>query len=153
MNFNDYLTRQMNEDRRAFIIHFPAMRGKTKFARRVREVRQDVYLLDMQEYFSTHDDLPSIRQLNSDALWDFLLRLNVPEPVILVDNPDFLLNTWKPAEKENFLHKIKVALRSPADTAKTFVFMIQTDNILSDAQIVNSYGDSRVLPLDAFNAL
>ena len=153
MNFHDYLNRQQNEDRRAFVIHYGAKSGKTRFARRICETRQDVYLLDLLAYFLEHPELPPIQKCGFDTLKDLLLTLAVPQDVIVVDNPDFLLNTWSAEEKRSLLNWLRVQLRSPTVTQKTFVFVIQTDDTIAAAELRNSYRESRVLPLDAFDAL
>lgn len=153
MNFHDYLNRQQNEDRRAFIIHYGAGSGKTRFARRICETRQDAYLLDLLAYFLEHPELPPIDKCSFDTLKDLLLTLVVPRDVIVVDNPDFLLNTWSAEEKHRLLNWLRTQLRSPGVTQKAFVFVIQTDDILAAADLHNSYGEPRVLALDAFDAL
>jgi len=153
VNFHEYLNRQNNEDRRAFIIHYPAASGKTDFARRICETRQDAYLLDLQSYFLNHPELPPIVECGISTLKGILLSLNIPECVLVVDNPDFLLNTWSDEEKRGFLTWLRTQLRSPVDTDKTMVFVIQSDDIIAAADIQNSYGQQRVLALNQFEAL
>lgn len=153
MNFHEYLNRQQNEDRRAFIIHYPARSGKTRFARRICETRQDACLLDLLVYFLDHPQLPPIQQCGVDALQGLLLGLDVPQSVVVVDNSDFLLNTWSAEEKRRLFNWLRVQLRSPAVTQKTFIFVIQTDDIIAAADLRNSYHESRVLALHEFDAL
>ena len=153
MNFQDYLNRQQSEDRRAFIIHYPAKSGKTRFAERVRQTRADVLLLDLQEYYVGHLDLPPIDEFDFPALRRLLLSLKAPEPVIIVDNADFLFNTWHAAEKQNLLNWLRVGLRSPGDTTKTLVFIVQEDGVLATATFHNSLGEPRVLALNEFEAV
>ena len=153
MNFHDYLNRQQNEDRRAFIIHYGARSGKTRFARRICETRQDAYLLDLLAYFLEHPELPPIDKCSFDTLKGLLLTLAVPRDVIVVDNPDFLLNTWSAEERHRLLNWLRTQLRSPSVTQKTLVFVVQTDDIIAAADLHNSCGESRVLALDAFDAL
>jgi len=153
MNSHDYLSRQQNEDRRAFIIHYGAKSGKTRFARRICETRHDAYLLDLLAYFLAHPELPPIQQCGLDILKKLLRTLDIPQSVVIVDNADFLFNTWGTEEKRRLLNWLGVQLRSPADTEKTFVFMIQTDDAIAAANLHNSYGESRVLALNEFDAM
>jgi len=51
------------------------------------------------------------------------------------------------------LHWMKVQLRSPGVTEKTFSFFIQSDEILATAQFNNSCGQPRILPLNEFEAI
>ena len=154
MNLHDYLNRQNNEDRRAFVIHYPAKKGKTSFARRICETRQDACLLDLQRYFLEHLELPPIEQCSASMLKNLLLSLDRPERVLVIDNADFLLNTWSNAEKLALVHWLRTQLRSPANTEKTLLFVIQSDDVISAvADMRNSYGEPRVLALNEFDAL
>jgi len=51
MNFLDYLNRQNNEDTHAFIVHYPARSGKTRFADQVCAARADAVRFDLLDYF------------------------------------------------------------------------------------------------------
>ena len=152
MNFHNYLHRQMAEDRRAFIIHYPAAAGKTAFARRICETRNDTYHFDFQRYWLDRPELEP-GDLNFVAFKNILLSLNVPEVVVLVDNMDILFNIWRKQDKADFSNWLKRQLRSPQDTTKTFVFMLQTDSAFATIVMENSQGDSRVLPLNSFEAI
>jgi hypothetical protein len=153
MNFHDYVNRQKTEDRRAFIIHYPAKSGKTCFARRAAETRRDVHLLDLQEYFVSQPGLPPVRKWDFKALRSLLLSLDVPQSVVIVDNPDFLFNTWCTEEKRTLLNWVGVGLRSPAETEKTFVFIVQNDDVISAGTFINTYGEPRVLAMNEFESV
>jgi hypothetical protein len=153
INFYKYLDQQSAEDKRAFIVHYPAISGKTAFAKRAKAQRAGIYYLDLQETFLKQPGFPKITQCGFDFLKDYLLGLQVTEEFILIDNPDFLFNTWEAEEKQALLHWIKVQLRSPGVTNKTFIFFIQSDEILATAQFNNSCGQPRILPLDEFEAI
>lgn len=153
MNFADYLNHQKGEDRRSFIIHYPACSGKSQFARKLQSVRTDIYYLDLLAYFLATPSLPAVSEFDFKALRSLLLSLVVPQAVVLVDNSDFLLNTWNAAEKQALLNWVRVGLRSPADTEKIFVFIIQDDNVLATADFRNTHGEPRVLALNMFDAV
>jgi len=77
----------------------------------------------------------------------------VGESVVLVDNLDFLFNTWLKRDQADFLNWLKIQLRSPGVTKKTFVFFVQSDPFFESMDVNNSQGESRVLPLNAFESL
>jgi hypothetical protein len=151
MNFHDFLNRQKTEDRQAFIVHYPARSGKTQFARQAVKARPDIYYLDLQQYFLDHPQ--SSHQFSFSELKTLLLNLNVDESVVLVDNPDFLFNTWARRDQADFANWLKIQLRSPGVTNKTFVFFVQNDPFFENMDLKNSQGESRVLPLNAFESL
>ena len=153
MNFHEYANRQQSEDRRAFIVHYGPKKGKTRFARRICETRSDAHLLDLLAYFLAHPELPPIQKCSFETLKQLLLGLDVPQDIVIIDNPDFLFNTWSSEEKQNLLNWFRVQLRSPSVTRKTFALIIQTDEILAAADLRDSCGDVRVLALNEFDAL
>ncbi len=153
MNFHDYLNRQNNEDRRAFIIHYPALSGKTRFAEQVCAARSDAHRLDLLDTFLHRSDIGPTQQCSFDVLRKIMLSLVIPEVVILVDNGDFLFNTWNQAEKDAFQSWLRIGLRSPRDTEKTFIFLLQSDPWFTASVMKNSYGEDRILALNAFDAL
>ena len=153
INFYKYLDQQSSEDTRAFIIHFPANSGKTAFAKLAASRRAGIHYLDLQEIFLNQPDLPQVTRCGFEFLKGYLLGLQTPAEFILIDNPDFLFNTWKSEDKQAMLHWMKAQLRSPGVTKKTFIFLIQTDEILATAQFTNSCGQPRILPLNEFEAV
>jgi len=153
INFYKYLDQQSSEDKRAFIVHYPAKSGKTAFAKRAAAQRAGIYYLDLQEAFLKQPNLPKITQCGFEFLKEYLLRLQLKEEFVLIDNPDFLFNTWKAEDKQALLHWMKAQLRSPGVTDKTFIFFIQSDEILAIAQFNNSCGQPRILPLNEFEAI
>jgi len=153
INFYKYLDQQSSEDKRAFIVQYPAKSGKTSFAKRAAAKRAGIFYLDLQEAFLKQPDLPKMTQCGFDFLKEYLLGLQVKEEFVLIDNPDFLFNIWKTEDKQALLHWMKVQLRSPSVTEKTFAFFIQSDEILATAQFNNSCGQPRILPLNEFEAI
>ena len=149
----DYIAIQATESYRAFIIHGPAMSGKTRLARRMRDVL-GAYVLDLQAYFVAHPDLCArIDRYRPRDLERLLLALDVPGPLVVVDNLDFLLNTWSPRHKREFVAMVDQRLRSPGVTDETFALLIQTDPLIVRHELTNTRGQPRILPIDAFFAL
>ena len=149
----DYIAIQSTESYRAFIIHGPAMSGKTRLARRMRDVL-GAHVLDLQAHFVAHPDLCArIDRYRPRDLERLLLALDVPGPLVVVDNLDFLLNTWSPRHKREFVAMVDQRLRSPGVTDETFAFLIQTDPVIVRHKLTNTRGQPRILPIDAFYAL
>ena len=155
MNFYQYLDQQSQEDRRAFIVHGEAGCGKTRFARRLAEGRPGLFYLDLLAHALAAPAWPAVNELDPRRLQSLLLGLASPPgaTAVLVDHADFLFNTWTAAEKQRLIDWLRLSLRSPGVTDKTFVFVIQTDGVLSAAGLENSKRLSRALHLSEFDAL
>jgi hypothetical protein len=153
VDLREYLAIQGQERRRAFIIHAPAMEHKTALARRMRDLL-GAYLLDLQAHFLEHPELAErVDRFRPRDLEELLLGLDVPQKVVVVDNVDFLLNTWTNKRLGEFVGMVDLRLKSPDTTDKTFVFVVQTNPVLLRHELKNSRGQPRILPRDAFYAL
>lgn len=145
-----YLRTQQQETYRAFIVYAPAMRGKTAWARRLRD-ELGAYLFDLQQYFAEHPELvKEIDLFEPEDLEELLLGLDVPESVVVVDNVDFLLNTWTDADRDHLIGMVERRFKSPGVTNKTFVFMIQEHPRLLRRPLPNSRSQPRVVALRQF---
>ena len=153
LSLPDYIATQATERYRAFIVHGPAMSGKTRLARRMHEVL-GAHVLDLQARFVAEPDLCArMDRYRPRDLEHMLLALEVPASLVVVDNPDFLLNTWTASHKREFVAMVERRLQSPTVTDKTFAFLIQTDPAIVRHELANTRGQPRILPLDAFYAL
>jgi hypothetical protein len=153
IDLREYLATQGQERYRAFIIHAPAMKHKTALARRMRDAL-GTYLLDLQAFFLEHPQFAArIDRFRPDDLETLLLGLDVSEQTVVVDNLDFLLNTWTVNRLHQFVGMADFRLKSPDTTHKTFVFMVQTRPFLLRHELKNSRGQPRILPREAFYAL
>ena len=153
LNLSEYVKGQITERYRAFIIHGPAMSGKTRLARRMRDVL-GAYVLDLQAHFVADSDLCARIDRYRPRDFERLLRaLKVPESLVVVDNLDFLINTWTSRHKREFVAMVDHRLHSPTVTDKTFVFLIQTDPVIVRHELSNTRGQPRILPIDTLHAL
>jgi len=153
LSLPDFVATQATERYRAFIVHGPAMSGKTHLAQRLRDVL-GAHVLDLQAHFAGAPDLCArIDRYRPRDLERLLLALEVPESLVVVDNPDFLINTWTSRHKREFVAMVDRRLHSPTVTDKTFAFFIQTDPVIVRRELTNTRGQSRILPMDTFYAL
>ena len=152
-DLRQYLASQGQETFRACIIHAPAMSHKTELGRRIRDAL-GAYQLDLQAYFLEHPELAErIDRFRPGDLEKLLLKLDVSESIVVVDNVDFLLNTWTRRHLEEFVAMVDLRLKSPGVTDKTFVFMVQSNPVILKHEVTNTRSQPRILPCDAFYAL
>ena len=148
-----YLNLQAQETCRAFIIHAPAMAGKTKLTR-LMEKTLGAYRFDLQKYFTANKELAArIDRFRPGDLEKLLLGLDVSQSVIVVDNLDFLLVVWTPQMKRGFMNMVDLRLKSPDITSKTFVFLVQDDSVIMKYHFTLPQRQQRLLPLHAIKAL
>jgi Cdc6-like AAA superfamily ATPase len=137
---------QTKEQYRAVMILDPANCGKTVFAKLLAEKISAKYI-DLLETFADDENLSkSIDTFDALSLKKYLLKLVAEEPVIILDNIDFLVNTWSEREKGEFLNLID-KLRSN-ETKKTLCFFVQEEDIFDSKRILNSRNESRIIHLD-----
>ncbi len=120
--------------------------GKTRYAKQLARVTKAKYI-DLLDIFSKDMALSeNIDLFNVVRLKKYLINLPISESVIIVDNIDFLLNTWNDHELSEFFNLVE-KLRSN-ETTKTFCIFAQDLKILSAKQIYNSQNNSRVIALN-----
>jgi hypothetical protein len=154
MNFARYLEQQSHEDRQAFIIHYPALSGKTRFIQKACQMIPGLHYVNWLEYILTKPDLASQEKVDPGQFEKELLETLGDElSAVIIDQGDPLLNTWDADEKQEFLHWLRVPLRTPGVVKRTFVFVIQTDGVLSSGALINTLNQSRILALNELDAL
>jgi DNA replication protein DnaC len=137
---------QTREQYRTILILGSAGSGKTKFAQLLANRTKAKYI-DLLDAFSNDKRLSeNIDTFDVSHLKKYLLNLPVKEEVIIVDNIDFLLNTWSDKEIGEFLNLVE-KLRSN-ETQKTFCFFAQDLKISDSKQIYNSQNNSRILTMN-----
>jgi len=137
---------QMKEQYRAIMILGPANSGKTRFAQLLAQKIKAKYI-DLLDIFANNENLSkSIDTFDVSSLKKYLLHLTVNEPVAIVDNIDFLVNTWSDREKGEFLNLVD-KLRSN-ETKKVFCFFVQGEDIFDSKAIFNSRNESRIMHLN-----
>jgi cytidylate kinase len=137
---------QTKEQYRAVMILGPANCGKTRFAKLLAEKINAKYI-DLLETFAEDENLSkSIDTFDVFCLKKYLLKLEAEATVIIIDNIDFLVNTWSEREKGEFLNLID-KLRSN-ETKKTFCFFVQKEDIFDSKYILNSRKESRIIHIN-----
>ena len=157
MNFAKYLEQQTHEDRQAFIIHYPALSGKTQFIKKACQVIPGMHYVDLLEHTLTLPGLSALEKIDLSEFTKMILEIDksLPEKIstLVIDQGDFLFNTWDADEKQGFLHWLRASLRTPSVAKRPFIFVIQTDGILSSAILTNTRNQPRILALNEFDAL
>jgi hypothetical protein len=151
MNFFDYIQKQAGEERQAFLLHAPAMAGKTSFILQACAKNNKIHYVDILNLYNEEIGL----DLQSFQNWVLQYDKSLPETTvaILFDQGDFLYNSWSKESKLDFIYWLKIALRSPAVSRRPYCFVLQTDSVITQSELKDSFGATRILPLQTFDAI
>jgi predicted AAA+ superfamily ATPase len=137
---------QTKEQYRTIMILGPANSGKTRYAKLLAQKIKAKYL-DLLDIFANDKNLSkSIDTFDVSSLKEYLLNIKGTEPVVIIDNIDFLVNTWSDREKGEFLNLVD-KLRSN-ETKKVFCFFVQEEDIFDSKPIFNSRNECRIMHLN-----
>lgn len=157
MNFAKYLEQQRHEDRQAFIIHYPALSGKTRFVQKACQVIPGLHYVNWLENIVVKAKLASLEKIDPSQFEKAILEvdksLGDEVSAVVIDQGDCVFNTWDADEKQEFLHWLRVPLRTPGVVQRTFIFVIQTDGVISSASLTNTLNQSRILALNELDAI
>ncbi len=136
----DFIQTQLKERYKTFALYGPAMNGKSELAKKLADKTGVLYIDLLAEFVSNIDLSSNIDIFEPKDLKDYLRKLAFNGRLIIIDNIDFLINTWDNLNKEHFLNFID------KDEYKiAYCFILQELKILRESNIVNSLGQSRVL--------
>ena len=135
---------QSRESFRGFFIVGRANSGKSRFARKVSEQAPGYYLNLLELFLKRSDLAENIDTFRPEHLERLLLEMEIAS-LIIVDDIDFLLNTWTNRTKDEFVNRF-LRLRSGV-TDKIFCFVAQEDDVFEKVEFRNTMGQSRILNL------
>ena len=142
------IDKQLGERYRSLLILADDAEERSRQARTLAE-RIGAHYLNLLEYFEGRPKLCArIDRFDIDELEGFLLDLQVPKEIVVVDAIDFLLNTWHEGQREAF---VRVLLDQRLDTlerdAKLFVFFALDDVYLREHELTSTWRQDRTLRL------
>ena len=134
-----FLAKQFSLGRyRVVFLHGPAQSGKTRFAKTLARELGAEYLNLLVEFLSDASLVEQIDRFSPGDLVDHCLT-NAASDIIVVDDLDFLINTWTDDSKREFLSLVETL--SVGQTNKLIFFVAQTDSGIT----LNHDPKSRVL--------
>ena len=146
-----FIKTQQTERYRAFVIHGPAISYKTQFARKLASVLEGSYI-DLLTTAANETWGQAIDEFGAADFQSWLLKRTQSEQIVLVDNLDFLFNTWPDHEKTSFLAFIDKL--SNTVTPCVHGFVLQDDPVLQSGTIAaNTKGMSRVISIQLIQDL
>lgn len=154
VNLQDFILELDGERYRSFVVHDAPATGKSQFAKMFAESCGGKYL-DLLTRFGENEELKrNIDIFNIDELEKILVEEAKETKLLVLDNVEFLLNTWANKGYElffRFLEKKWDSFRSPY-RATLGVFLI-TNQWVCDQRLKMSSGTPRVLHLKQLESL
>jgi hypothetical protein len=149
----DLINRLGHERYRAIIIHTsPEMSPSlTQFCQKLCQQKNGKYL-DLLEFFIQSPTLSkSVDSFSPEKLRALLIDQSCGESMLVLDRPDFLLDTWRNSERQDFFRLITNQWDGYKDGTKAkLIVALQTSVEISNLKISDSKGQSRVFRLIDF---
>lgn len=143
INFNEYLDKQLRERYKDLIIYSVPLFGKTKFAKIAAKTLNGVYVDLLQRVKKDKNIVDNIDMFYPEDFKNYAHKYLINEKsFMMVDNMDFLLNTWDDMQFEEFLNFVE-----KDETPGAYCFLMQYRNKLNKRNILNTYNESRILDL------
>lgn len=154
MNLKEFINSLSGERHRTFIVHNGPATGKSKYARLFAEKSKGKYL-DLLERFGKDAELKNrIDIFDIRDIENLLIEEAKDTNLLILDNVEFLLNTWHDNGHDLLFHLLAKSWDSfkASYRAVLGVFLITNRKIL-DLELKTSKGETRVFHLGRLESL
>lgn len=154
VNLKEFMNSLSGERHRTFIVHNGPTTGKSKYARLFAENSKGKYF-DLLERFGKDTELKNrIDVFDIRDLENLLVEEAKDTNLLILDNVEFLLNTWDDSGHDLLFHLLAKNWDSfkPSYRAVLSVFLITNRNIL-DLELNTSKGETKVFHLGRLESL
>jgi hypothetical protein len=155
-NILDYLVALQQERYRTFIMHAEPSQGPalTTFCKKICNKTNGRYI-DLLSVFTQSSELcEGLDVFGSEKFKVFLLEQSQMQSFLAVDHIDFLVDTWRKSERQDFYRLINNQWDGYKDGMQTKVlFCMQTSHDFESLAIKDSVGNSRIFSLSDFNEI
>lgn len=124
----------------------------TTFSKKIASRMNGKYL-DLLDFFIQSSDLSeTIDTFGPEKLKSLLIDQGSSTPLLVVDRADFLLDTWRSIERQNFFRLFINQWDGFRESMKArIIFSLQTSQEIEGLTITDSHGNSRIFHLSDFN--
>ena len=150
----DALIRLEQERYRAIILHDIPEKSPslTQFCQKVCKKTNGKYL-DLLEFFIQSPNLSeNIDSFSPEKFRGLLIEQSKGQSFLVIDRVDFLLDTWRKSERQDFFRFINNQWDSYKDGMKAkLIVVLQSSQEIELLKILDSQGQSRIFRLNDFN--
>jgi len=153
IDITETIKRFEQERYRALIIHTIPMKSPnlTAFSQKFCNNLGGKYL-DLLEFFIQSPELSeTIDRFSPEKFRELLIQQSRSYSLLVVDRIDFLIDTWRKTERQNFYRLVQNQWDSYREGMKaTLVLCMQSSQEIEALKIYDSQGNSRILCLTDF---
>lgn len=153
-NVFDTLDRLMGERFRTAIIHATPEKSPalSAFSQKVCQRTGGKYMDLLELFIQTPSLSEKIDIFGPGRLKDLLVEQSLGHSFLVVDRADFLLDTWRRPERQDFYRFINNQWDGYKESMKTvLIFALQTSLDFEALSILDSQGQHRIFQLSEFN--
>ena len=136
------------------IIHSKPNVGLSEFARKAAKALNGKYF-DLYQYFLDNPELSDeIDSFSEESLMELFHKQAEGASLLLVDNIDFLLDTWAKTEIKSFLDRFKNQWDTWKLSSHTgLIVFMETNELLENIEIKFQDGTNKIYKLSEFSAI
>ena len=150
----NYLRYLDQERYRAIILHTKPDLSQSlmSFSKKLCKQVNGKYINLLNLFLHSKELSSKIDTYRPEKLKDFLVDEGQNQPLIIVDQADFLIDTWRKSEKKDFFHIITRQWDGYIAAMKSkLIFALQTSHEIESLKLIDSKGKSRIFRLEEFN--
>ncbi|KOA18752.1 hypothetical protein CLHOM_30360 [Clostridium homopropionicum DSM 5847] len=132
MELETLINVQLNERYKNFLIHGPALSGKTELARRICEKYQCKYISLLELLINNKEAKDNIDIFGPSRLIQYIKDITENDKLMVVDQIDFLINTWTDSEVRDFMVFI-----DKNQSESCYIFVMQTHKLLEKEELIS----------------
>jgi len=151
-----YLEELGRERYRAVILHAAPFIGRklTEFCQKVCHSLQGKYINLLDFFLQSQSLSAAIDRFSPEKLQDLIIEQSNHQSLIVIDQMDFLIDTWRKSERQNFYRFVANQWDGYKEGMKArLIFCLQTSSEIAQLSLTDSQGRSRILQLSDFQDL
>ncbi len=152
IDLQDLLRRQTTERYRAVLVTGLADCGKSAYAKRLANALSARYLDLLSVFVDDGEISAKIDTFNLERLLDMLKTKAQGQKILILDNPDFLINTWDHRTRQEFCQRLG-KMDSVQFPTVLCVFAQDDDAFAGVNYTPTSYGSSRTVRFQDLQAI
>ena len=156
INIFDYLINLEQERNRVIILHTPPDKGPelTQFCKKIC-TKLDAKYLDLLEFFIQSEELrEKIDTFSPEKMKGLLIEQSIKQSLVVVDRVDFLLDTWRSSERQDFYRMVREQWDGFKEGMRSkLIICLQTSHEILSLNIKDSQDQTRIFQLSDFHEI